>query len=209
MFGMDGLTKKQAEILRFIQGYKRREGNSPTYREIADRFGFKSVRSASDHVRALEQKGYLRRHGGRSRGIELLISEQSNAKDTISIAVLGDIPAGSPEQKIEYDQGVIQVDRKLLGASADHHLFALRVDGDSMTGRGIHEGDWIVVDADAATREGDVVVALIDERNTLKTLAKRKDHFYLKAENPSHSDWVPLEELSIQGVVKTVLRRMG
>lgn len=208
MFGMNGLTKKQTEILRFLQDYKRREGNSPTYREIANWFGFKSVRSASDHVSALEQKGCLRRHGGRSRGIELLVSEPSSAKNTISIAVLGDIPAGSPEQANEYDQGVIQVDRKLLGTSADHHLFALRVDGDSMTGRGIHEGDWIVVDADATAQEGDIVVALIDKRNTLKTLAKQKGNFYLKAENSSHSDWVPLEELLIQGVVKTVLRRM-
>lgn len=205
---MNGMTKKQTEILRFLQDYKRREGNSPTYREIADRFGFKSVRSASDHVSALEQKGYLRRHGGRSRGIELLVFEQSNAQDTISIDFLGDIPAGSPEQKNEDDQGVIQVDRKLLGASADHHLFALRVDGDSMNGRGIHEGDWIVADVDATAREGDIVVALIDKQNTLKTLARRKGHFYLKAENPIHSDWIPLEELLIQGVVKTVLRRM-
>ncbi len=209
MFGMDGLTSRQTEILNFLCNYRRWNGTAPTYREIAHKFGFKSVRSASDHVSALEKKGYVRRHGGRSRGIELLIPERSNTGNTVLVPLLGDIPAGCPEEKNNQGQGSIEVDRKLLGASADHRLFALSVDGDSMSERGIHEGDWIVADVDATAREGDVVVALIDQRNTLKTLAKQKDIFYLRAENPNHSDWVPLETLLIQGVVKTVLRRMG
>lgn len=206
---MDGPTKKQSEILRFLYDYKRKEGNSPTYREIAERFGFKSVRSALDHVGALEKKGYLRRHGGRARGIELLFSDGYTAKGAVSVPFLGSVPAGSPEEKTEYDHGAINVDPELLGASAGHRLFALKVDGDSMDGRGIHEGDWIVVDADVTAGEGDMVVALIDGQNTLKTLVKSGVSLYLKAENPSHPDWIPMADLSIQGVVKTVLRRIG
>ena len=205
---MDGLTQKQSEVLRFLYEYRRRKGTSPTYREIASHFGFKSVRSASDHVGALEKKGYLRRHGGRSRGIELLFPERSNAEDTVPAPLLGEIPAGCPEEQNEYEHGIIKVDRKLLGESVDHRLFALRVDGDSMNGRGIYEGDFVVADADATAREGDVVVALIDKRNTLKTLAKRKNDFYLKAETPNRPDWVPVRTLLIQGVVKAVLRRL-
>ena len=138
----------------------------------------------------------------------MLFSERSNAGDTVSAPLLGEVPAGCPEEQNEYDHGMIKVDRKLLGESVDHRLFALRVDGDSMNGRGIYEGDFVVADADATAREGDVVVALIDKRNTLKTLARRKNDFYMKAENPNRPDWVPVRTLLIQGVVKAVLRRL-
>lgn len=206
---MNGLTRRQSEILRFLQKYKAEAGTAPTYREIASRFGFRSVRSASDHISALEKKGYLRRHGGRSRGIELLFSGRATAQDTVSVPFLGSVPAGSPEEKTAYDHDAVTVDHKLLeGVSTGHQLFALKVEGDSMIGRGIHDGDWIVADADATAREGDIVVALIDGRTTLKTLAGQKGSFYLKAENPDCGDWIPLENLLIQGVVKTLLRRI-
>ncbi len=78
-----------------------------------------------------------------------------------------------------------------------------------MRGRGIHAGDWVVADADAAPREGDVVVALIDTENTLKTLALKKGGYFLKAENPDFPDLMPLGEMRIQGVVRVVLRRMS
>jgi SOS-response transcriptional repressor LexA len=104
---------------------------------------------------------------------------------------------------------MLAVDRAALGSAVGHRLFALEVRGDSMEGRGIHDGDWIVADADVSPCEGDVVVALIDGRNTLKTLAKGNGHFFLRAENPSHSDLTPIGEMLIQGVVKTLIRRMG
>lgn len=208
MFGMNNLTQKQSEILRFLRKYKREKGTAPTYREIAGWFGFKSVRSASDHVSALEKKGYLRRHSGRSRGIELLCSERSPTKGSVSVPLLRNLPAGSSEEKTEYDHDIINVDHKLLKGFSDNRLLALKIDGDSMDKSGIHEGDWIVADADAAAQEGDVVVALINGRNTLKILARKKGGFYLKSENSDRSDWIPLEALAIQGVVKTVLRRM-
>ncbi len=207
MFGMNDLTDRQSEILAFLRECKYRKETAPTYREIAGRFGFKSVRSAMDHICALEKKGYVRRHAGRSRGIELLFSERLSSKRTVSVPLLGDIPAGIPEEKTEFFHETLRVDRKLLGRSADRHLFALRVDGESMDGRGIHEGDWIVADTDSPPCEGDVVVALIDGQNTLKTLAQKKDRLFLKAESPGYSDWVPVEELMIPGVVRVVLRR--
>lgn len=207
MFSMERLTARQSEILQFIRKYRRKEGISPAYREIAGRFGFKSTKAVTDHVIALEKKGYVRRHGGRSRCIELLCSKGPST-EPVSVPVLGLIPAGFPEEQTEQLQGTISVDRKLLGSFADHRLFALEVNGDSMDGRGILEGDWIVADKDSQPRKGDVVVALIDGQNTLKTLAGRKNRYYLKAENPRHSDRIPVEELTIQGVVRVVIRRM-
>lgn len=208
MFSMRSLTPRQTEILEFLREFRQEEGSAPTYREIANHFGFKSPKAASDHVCALEKKGYVRRHGGRSRGIELLLSERTSTNATISVPILGNIPAGCPETQTEHCLGTLAIDKEMLGGSVGHRFFALKVNGQSMEGRGIHERDWVVADADASPHEGDVVVALIDGENTLKTLARQKGRFYLKAESPNHSDWIPIDEMVIQGVVKAVLRRI-
>jgi SOS-response transcriptional repressor LexA len=121
---------------------------------------------------------------------------------------MGNIPAGCPEEHTEHWRQTLAVDQAMLGGSAGHRLFALQVNGESMEGRGIHEGDWVVADVDAPPHEGNVVVALIDGKNTMKTLARQEGRFYLKAESPNHPDWVPIDEMVIQGVVKAVLRRI-
>ncbi len=208
MFSIGKLTPRQTEILDFLHEFRRKEKIVPTYREIADNFGFKSTKAATDHVCALEKKGYLRRHSGRSRGIELL-SAPLSAPKAIGVPILGDIPAGYPELRDEHRNGTLAVDPAMLGGVTHHRLFALQVKGDSMEERGICEGDWVVVDSEATPREKDVVVALIDGENTLKTLAKQKGHFFLKAESPNHHDWIPVNELVIQGVAKAILRRMS
>lgn len=195
-------------MLNFLRDFQSKEGMAPTYREIAARFSFKSPKAASDHINALEKKGYVRRRGGRSRGIELLPSENGIFAAAFSIPVLGNIPAGYPEEKTEKDHGLIAVDKVALGLTQGHRLFAVKVEGESMEGRGIYNGDWVVVDADDPPREGNIVVALIDGRNTLKTLA-RKNEFFLKAENPDYSNLIPITEMVIQGTVKAVLRRLS
>jgi repressor LexA len=209
MFSIGNLTPRQTEILDFLYEFRRKEKIVPTYREIADNFGFKSTKAATDHVYALEKKGYLRRHSGRSRGIELLNSSPLSAPKAIGVPILGDIPAGYPELRDEHRNGTLAVDPAMLGGVAHHRLFALQVKGDSMEERGIFEGDWVVADAEATPREKDVVVALIDGENTLKTLAKQRGHFFLKAESPNHRDWIPVNELVIQGVAKAILRRIS
>ena len=206
---MDKLTARQAEILEFLRECCREAGNAPTYREIAAHFGFRSPKAATDHVNVLEKKGYVRRRGGRSRGIELVSSERSFGNDTIPVPLLGQISAGFPDTETEHCHRSIAVDKEILGRSAGHRLFALEVTGDSMRGRGIHDGDWVVTDKDASPRAGDVVVALIDDENTLKTLAMVKGNYYLKAENPEYPDPMPLGEMVIQGVVRVILRRMS
>jgi len=209
MYSNNTLTHKQAKILGFLQDFRRGSGTAPTYREISKHFGFKSTKAAADHVHALERKGYIRRHGGRSRGIEVLSAEKAFANDVIAVPILGNIPAGYPEEQTEYWHGTLAIDQAILGASRGHRLFALRVNGDSMEGRGIHKGDWAVADADTHPHEGDVVVAFIDGQNTLKTLAEEKGRYFLKAENPNYSDLVAISEMAVAGVVKAIIRRVG
>ena len=206
---MAKLTRRQSEILEFLRDTHHYEGTTPTYREIAAHFGFKSPKAAADHVYALEKKGYIRRNSGRSRGIELLPTTKKTLNEIITVPILGSIPAGIPEELIENSNGVLSLDRVLLGTTAGHRLFALEVKGDSMEGRGIYKGDWVIADADVPPHAGNVVIALIDGQNTLKTLAKQKGRFFLKAENPEYSDLIPIQEIIIQGVVKAIFRRLN
>ena len=208
MYSCRNLTQKQSQILGFLQKFKNQEGVAPTYREISGHFGFKSTKAASDHVRALEKKGYVRLHRNRSRSIEIISSEVDSTGNVVSIPIMGEIPAGKPEKKEENRSDKITVDETILGNCKSHRLFALRVTGESMMGRSICDGDWVVADADLSPNEGEVVVALIDGDSTLKTLAKKKNRFYLKSENPDYPDWTPMKEMIIQGVVKAVLRRI-
>ncbi len=209
MSSTTNLTNKQAEILQFIKEFRLNGKTAPTYREIAGRFGFKSPKAASDHVRALEKKGYLRHHSGCSRGIELLSPDTASNIASISVPIIGNIPAGQPEEQSEQFHGALTVDTGILGNYAKHRLFALKVNGDSMEGRGIYEGDWVIADADSSPREGDMVAALIDGRNTLKTLARQKGRFFLKAENVKYSDLIPIEEMVVQGVIRAVIRQVN
>lgn len=206
MFSMAKLTLRQSEVLHFLTETHLALGMTPTYREIADRFGFKSTRAVADHICALEKKGYIRRRSGQSRGIELLSLMKTFNHAAISVPILGNIPAGNPDELFEHANGTLSIDQELLRGVTKHRLFALRVNGNSMEGRGIYKGDWVVADADARPHENDVVVALVDRQNTLKTLAKKKGQFFLKAENPKYKDLTPVTELVIQGVVRAVLR---
>jgi repressor LexA len=208
MYSEAKLTQRQTEIFNFLCEFKNKEKMAPTYREIADHFGFKSTKAAADHVQALEKKGFIRRHGRRSRGIEIITSLEQTISNAIAVPILGEIPAGIPEQKIEHQTGTISIDESLVEGSRHHRLFALQVKGDSMIGRDIHDGDWVIADADTVPNENDVVVALIDGENTLKTLAKNKNRFYLRVENPDYNDWIPVNELIIQGTARTIIRRI-
>jgi len=206
---MTKLTRKQTEILEFLRERNHVSGSAPTYREIAKHFGFKSPKASTDHVSALEKKGYVWRNGRRSRGIELIPSERARDRDTINVPIRGQIQAGNPIAETGDIQGSLAIDKSILGLAAGNRLFSLQVHGESMTGCGIFEGDWIVADAACPPREGNVVVALIDGQNTLKTLAMKEGTFFLKPENPDFADMIPVTEMSIQGVVKLILRRVN
>jgi repressor LexA len=162
-----------------------------------------------DHVDRLAKKGLLRVHRGRARGIEVPDSQSEGHDGVVPVPVQGSIAAGRATEETETRSGLVLVDRELLGRAASDRLFAVCVRGDSMSGRGIHEGDIAIADANAEPKIGDVVVALIDNESTLKTLAQGPAGIFLKAENSRYPDLFPVAELSIQGVVRTLIRRLG
>lgn len=208
MYSYPDLTQRQNEVLNFLKNFKIKEGIAPTYREISGHFGFKSTKAALDHVRALEKKGFVRRHGNRSRSIEIVALESDPKSNVVSIPILGEVPAGTPEKIEENRTDAIAIDKMIINNCKEHQLFALKVTGESMIGRNICDGDWVIIDANVPPKEGEVVVALIDGDTTLKTLSKEKGRYFLKSENPNCPDWIPMEEMTVQGVVKALIRRI-
>ncbi|MDZ7665097.1 MAG: transcriptional repressor LexA [Desulfotignum sp.] len=177
MYSESKLTKRQSEIFHFLCEFMENEKMSPTYREIADHFGFKSTKAAADHILALEKKGFISRHGRRSRGIERILPLAQKPSNTISVPIMGDIPAGIPEHKTQHQNRMITIDASMIKGPIHHRFFALKVKGDSTDRPGIHDGDWVIADADVVPCENEIVVALIDGENTLKTLAKKSAKF--------------------------------
>jgi len=199
------LTEKQEAVLKFIEEYQLAYGKSPTLREMREHFGVSSDNSILKHLSALKEKGYIQKDDT-PRGIGLLNSVKEKLDEgAFSLPILGFIPAGGPVVTDEYTEGWMKVGEELAKNNTDY--FFLKVRGISMIDAGIFEGDLVLVNTRKQPKEGDIVVALIDEGNTLKRLVKKDGKYYLKAENKDYKDIYPKESLTIQGVVTSLIRQ--
>jgi len=203
----ENLTEKQEAVLGFIEEYQMAYGKSPTLKEMREHFQVSSDNSILKHLKALKEKGFIKKDDT-PRGISLLDSVKQKlmgGNAGISLPVLGSIPAGGPVFTEEYVNGHMNVGDELAKNSTDY--FILEVTGNSMIDAGIFEGDMVVVDMKKTPQNGDIVVALVDNENTLKRLIKEGDQVYLKAENKNYQDIHPVNDLSVQGVVSSLIRR--
>jgi repressor LexA len=206
---METLTQRQQQILDFIADSQRETGQTPSLREIAGHFGFRSPNAARDHVNALCQKGVLERPPGRARSLHIVNPLQAFRQAVADIPVYGTIPAGFADEREQEAVGCISVDVQSLGIRPTARTFSLKVRGDSMIGRHIVEGDHVICEHGKTPRSGDIVAALIDNESTLKTYIESKGRPYLKAENPKYPNLLPAHELLIQGVVVGMLRNFS
>jgi len=204
---MVDLTKRQREVLSFIEFSRTRHGHSPTLREIAAHFGFRSPKAAADHVSALQRKGALTGHARKARSIRAASPWQKILQPVAHIPVYGTIPAGYADGRLQEAASCITIDVHTLGIRTTSRTFALQVRGDSMIGRGIFDGDYAVVEPGRTIRQGDVVAALIDNESTLKTFVIEKGQPALKAENPRFPTQIPATELVVQGVMVALIRK--
>ncbi len=196
------LTARQKEILEFIREFITSRGFPPTIREICSQFHFRSLRTVQVHLSKLEVKGYIRRRTGASRGLEILGSLIPG------IPILGRISAGIPMDAIENFEGELPVQRAFFGS---HPHFALRVNGDSMAGAGILDGDYCIIKQQDSAEESQIVAAVIDGDATVKRLIKADGaHWVLHPENPAYED-IPLspDSLRICGIVVGVWRELS
>ena len=205
---MDLLTDIQRRVLDFVRGKVVAGRPTPTPREVAAEFGWRSKRAAECHIEALIRKGWLASEPGKARSLRLVDVAQVVRRVVVEIPLFGSIPAGFGREREQEAGECIPVTIDSIGFKPTRNTFALRVSGDSMIGRHICDGDIVVLEHGPDPRPGQIVAALIDRKSTLKTFVLKNGRPFLKAENPKYPDLIPLEELMIQGVVRAVLRRL-
>ena len=204
------LTDRQQAILDFIASCLR-EGSAPTRGDIAEHFGFASRSAAEQHLRALASKGMIELQAGASRGIRLTRPTREQGYSalfpgSVLLPLIGRVAAGHPILASEHIERQVQIDPGLFHPRAD---YLLRVQGESMRGIGILDGDWLAVHRQLIAENGQVVVARIDDEVTVKRFQRRADRILLLPENP---DFQPIEvdpqrEFSIEGLAVGVVRQ--
>ena len=200
---MKPLTPRQAEVLELIKANMSETGMPPTRAEIAQKLGFKSANAAEEHLKALAKKGVIEIMPGTSRGIRLLLEEEEAAPEENGLPLIGKVAAGEPILAQEHIESHYQVDPALFHPRAD---FLLRVQGMSMKNIGIMDGDLLAVHKTQEVRNGQVVVARLDEDVTVKRFQRKGSQVWLLPEN---EDFEPIDgsEAQILGRVTAVVRQ--
>jgi repressor LexA len=204
---MKELTLRQREVLSFIIEYKRVKTYSPSIREIGDYFDI-SVKGAYDHIGALRKKGFLRVGDGRSRTIEVIKTEEDPEEadpPVIEVPLLGMVAAGKPKSRDENREGSIPIHRSLLKKNAQY--FALKVQGDSMIGAGIADGDIAVIEKQAHAEDREIVVAQVgnDDTVTLKRFFREANRVRLEPANPKYKP-IYTQDVEILGRLAHIIR---
>jgi repressor LexA len=200
---MEPLTRKQRDILEFIRNFIDDNGYAPSYREIAHYFELSSTGTVAEYINILEDKGYLTKDAMEARAIQLTPAFDDGV-ELHSIQLLGIIDAGRPIEAIRTNE-TIDIPRDMMGRKT----FALRVRGESMIEDGILEGDYVIIEQTSSPRNGDIVVALVDNSNaTLKRFYDEKANIRLQ---PANKTMKPMlfkrDRITIQGKVKGVIRK--
>ena len=197
---MKALTTRQQEVYDLIRDHISTTGMPPTRAEIAARLGFRSPNAAEEHLKALARKGVIEIVSGASRGIRLLMEEEEG------LPLIGRVAAGEPLLAQQHIEGHYQVDPAMFKPSAD---FLLRVSGMSMRDIGILDGDLLAVHKTQDVRNGQVVVARIDDEVTVKRFERKGSVVRLLPENEELQPIVvdlTQEALSIEGLAVGVIR---
>lgn len=210
---MEPLSDRQGEVLEFIMAWIDQHGVPPSYREIGDHLDIRSTNGVSDHVRALERKGYIQRVGepGSARSLRVNAKARGRLEEerTVGVPVLGRIAAGAPILAQEDHERTLIVDRGLLPASSD--VFALVVKGDSMILDGIFDGDFVFVRGATTCRQGEIAAVMVENEATVKRVFREGGRLRLQ---PANDEMEPIfvsadsGDVRILGVVVGVYRRV-
>jgi len=189
--------------LNWIMDFIQEHSMPPTLREIGDSFGMKSS-SVFDHLKALEQKGYIKRGEMGARSLIVKDMDKATQRRSAEVPVVGRIVAGQPVEAIEHDRGSIIVNREMIQHGK---AYALLVEGQSMIEAGILDGDYVIIRKQETAENGDIVVALIDGEATLKRFYLEDRGVRLEPANPNMKPiYVNSGEFLIQGKVIGVHR---
>jgi len=178
-----GLTHRQQQILDFITGSIQERGYPPTIREIGKHMGIRSTNGVNDHLKALERKGMLTRDDLKSRAMRPVNIDNG----IVEIPVLGTVAAGQPILAREDARDTVRIDRCLVGGRFE--TFALQIQGDSMIEDGIYDKDYVFVQKTPVARDGEIVIALIEDEATCKRFFAEGDRIRLQ---PANAEMEPI-----------------
>ena len=212
-FGMSQkITRRQQAVLDCIEDCIREKGYGPTVREVCQALGLSSPSTVHVHLKALEDKGYIKRDPLKSRSISLTYALDEDSppviadtfENIVKVPLVGDVAAGTPILAEENITDTLALPTEIVG---DAPSFMLSVHGDSMIEVGINDGDYVVVKEQPVANNGDIVVAIVDDGATVKRFYKEADHIRLQPENSS-MDPIIVDNCSIAGKVVAVFRRL-
>lgn len=205
---MEGLTRRQDEVLKYIKEYIVSHGYPPTVREIGKALDISSPATIHAHLSNLKAKGFIRRIDSKNRAIELLVKNEFENKNEsiLEVPLLGKITAGSPIEAIENPGEYFSIPSYLVPRNKE--VFTLLVSGDSMINAGIFDGDIVIVERCNHARNGEIVVAMNDENEvTLKRFYKENNHFRLQPENDTMEPII-LNNVTILGKAIGLYRKL-
>lgn len=200
------LTKKQRQILDYVTEWIKTNRYAPSYQEVADYFGLSSKATVYEHIRNLEDKGYIRVKDNTARSLELVEvdeAEFAHSMSAVELPLVGLITAGEPIEAIE-ERETFSVPTHLV---RDPNSFVLKVKGESMIDEGILDGDYVIAERNYYPQNGDVVIALLDNAYaTLKKYYREKNRIRLQ---PANTTMKPIyaQNPVIQGIVRAVIRK--
>ena len=214
------LGKREKDILAFIEKQIKENGYPPSVREIGKSVGLSSTATVHGYLTKLEQKGYIKKENQKGRALRLVkgtkeqksnqIEEKAEGKnlytkkELVEVPVVGKITAGAPILAVENISDTFPIPLDFVGNS---DCFMLTVSGESMVEAGILDGDYILVKKQNVARNGEIVVALIEDEATVKTFYKESDHIRLQPEN-STMDPIIVKNCEILGKVAGVFRKL-
>lgn len=197
------ITKKQQEILEFIKEQILDRGFPPAVREICEAVHLKSTSSVHSHLETLEKNGYIRRDPTKPRAIEILDDTFNlTRREVVNVPLIGNVAAGEPLLAQEHIENYFPIPMEFM---PNKQTFMLKVRGESMINVGIFDGDMVLVEEDNTARNGDLVVALVEDGATVKTFYKEEGIYRLQPENDD-MDPIMVSEVSILGKVIGVFR---
>ncbi|HOC18013.1 MAG TPA: transcriptional repressor LexA [Vicinamibacterales bacterium] len=197
------LTKRQREILDYLNEFIQQHGYAPSLEEVGRRFGLSSLATVHKHLTNLQEKGFIKRTWNRSRSVELLQSRAAGR--AVDLPLLGYVAAGAPIEAIATSE-TIAVPEALVGK---RDTYVLRVRGESMIDEQIRDGDYVIVEDRKTAENGEMVIALLGNSDvTLKKFYRENGHIRLQPANPSMEALVvPADQVRVQGVVVGVMRK--
>ncbi len=197
------LNPIERRVYHYLLDFLAENTYQPSIREIGKRFRIKSTKTVSDILQSLAEKGYIERDPSRSRGVRLL--GFAAAARTQPVPIYRRIAAGEPALLSEHRQGYLTLDRRFVPSD---DVFALRIQGDTMEGRGIFKGDYVLINPSARAHDGEIVAARVGDDATVRTLTHRGAAIVLEPATASEREIVvgPQDNFAILGVICGVFR---